>query len=242
MEAGPSYLNKVAYINTYATGFKRQNLDLRPDHDAKFKDQVINKKVNHFDYAVLHEVGHGVQGKFMANRVEGGKAAWKVETIDSVAQVVGNELKFFDDFKESYDSAELQQYLTAVLGGEDKPAAPAVKAGQTDRVADLAAHEAVLRCKLIRMNGSTGLWDLRGGGAQKAAIDGRVYQQSYPDKWSSYDLAARQQGVCFYQFRAAGEWFAELYQTYFMQRLKPGHPDYGWLEQDFGPATKAPPA
>ena len=54
-----------------------------------------------------------------------------------------------------------------------------------------------------------------GGGT--ALADGRVYQQSYnrAGGWCSYASAARAHKVSQYQFRAPGEWIAEVYATYY---------------------------
>ena len=67
-------------------------------------------------------------------------------------------------------------------------------------------------------------------------IDGRVYQEGYLDgnRWYSYRYAARGQGISGYQFRAPGEWFAELYAAYYSKRLQPSHPSVPWLKR-FGP-------
>ena len=46
----------------------------------------------------------------------------------------------------------------------------------------------------------------------------------------SYLYAARAQGITGYQFRAPGEWFAELYAAYFAKRLKKSHPAVAWLK------------
>ena len=59
------------------------------------------------------------------------------------------------------------------------------------------------------------------------AIGNRVYQEAYDyggGQWNSYALAARKQGIHGYQFRAPGEWFAELYAAYYSDKLKPSHP------------------
>jgi hypothetical protein len=65
--------------------------------------------------------------------------------------------------------------------------------------------------------------------AKKLAIDGVIYQESYPNDWKSYLMAARSKGITGYQFRAPGEWFCELYAAYHSGKLKPGHPSEGWL-------------
>jgi hypothetical protein len=66
-------------------------------------------------------------------------------------------------------------------------------------------------------------WD--GGGTKNVAVDGVVHQMSYDwPEWVSYKLDARKQGIHGYQFRAPGEWFAEIYAAYYMELLKPEHP------------------
>ena len=46
----------------------------------------------------------------------------------------------------------------------------------------------------------------------------------------SYDLGERGKGITGYQFRAPGEWFAEIYAAYHSGKLKDGHPAAGWLK------------
>ena len=73
-------------------------------------------------------------------------------------------------------------------------------------------------------------WD-KGDVAKANAIGGRVYHESYPGDWVSYQLAARAKGIRGYQFRAPGEWFAELYAAYHSGKLSPKHAAAGWLEK-----------
>ena len=68
----------------------------------------------------------------------------------------------------------------------------------------------------------------------KRAIGGRVYHEAYPsgdNQWVSYNLDARKKGITGYQFRAPGEWFAELYAAYYSGKLKDSHPYIDWLKQ-----------
>jgi hypothetical protein len=53
-------------------------------------------------------------------------------------------------------------------------------------------------------------------------IDDRIYHESYKGKWVSYALKARQDKLTDYQYRAAGEFFAESYAAFFMKKLRPG--------------------
>jgi len=47
----------------------------------------------------------------------------------------------------------------------------------------------------------------------------------------SYLASARKKGLTGYQFRAPGEWFAELYAAYRSGKLKDNHPSVGWLSK-----------
>jgi hypothetical protein len=60
--------------------------------------------------------------------------------------------------------------------------------------------------------------------------DGRVYQEAYGGRWVSYLADARKKGVAGYQFRAPGEWFAEIYAAYYSGHLNPKHPAGAWLK------------
>jgi hypothetical protein len=61
-----------------------------------------------------------------------------------------------------------------------------------------------------------------------------VFQQSYDgdDNWVSYALSARSSKVTDYQFRADGEWYAEAYAAFFVNKLKDSHPLHALLTHD----------
>jgi hypothetical protein len=136
-------------------------------------------------------------------------------------------------------SSTSQRLVTEVLKKKN-PLAAAIETlrseypptGPVPTAADLkamAAHKAVKWCQSIRDK----LWDKGPGGAAALAVGDRVYQK-FGDgddggSWTSYALAARGAGVSDYQFRAAGEWFAELYAFYYSKKLPESHPAYGWL-------------
>ena len=67
-------------------------------------------------------------------------------------------------------------------------------------------------------------------------FNGRTFHKSYgrkqgDDQWVSYLVSAKDEGLSHYQWRAPGEWFAELYAHYFMDTLD-GHPLYNWFEKN----------
>jgi hypothetical protein len=59
----------------------------------------------------------------------------------------------------------------------------------------------------------------------------RIYHEAYTRNWVSYSAAARKKGLTGYQFRAPGEWFAELYAGFRSNKLGPNHPARAWLEK-----------
>jgi hypothetical protein len=66
------------------------------------------------------------------------------------------------------------------------------------------------------------------------AVNGRVYQEAYPNHWCSYLASTRKQRVSTYQFRWTGEWFSELYAAYKSGAMNANHPARGWLDKLFG--------
>ena len=75
-----------------------------------------------------------------------------------------------------------------------------------------------------------GVWSSQAK-SELATLDGRVYQESYPNTWTSYQAEARKRGITGYQFRAPGEWFSELYAAWKLDKLKDEHPAVKWLKK-----------
>jgi hypothetical protein len=183
--------------------------------------------VPEFDFVLMHEVGHAeddgsgfMEGRTGTNGTPGDAAfgAWAHETPESIATVAAAH---FD-----YDP----EYIKATLN--DKQNTPPKTAPKPRGKVDAAEWErrrtAVLTwCRMIRTKASP--WN-SGAVAQQIAIGKRVYHEAYNDgRWVSYALAARAQGMTSYQFRAPGEWFAELYAAHFSGKLKNEHPAMKWL-------------
>jgi hypothetical protein len=85
---------------------------------------------------------------------------------------------------------------------------------------------------------SEGNWRESSGALGRLTLDTgdgpRVFQQSYSGVYWSYLFAARTHMVRDYQFRAEGEWFAEVYAIYFLGLMGSGHAIYPWLHGQFG--------
>jgi hypothetical protein len=179
--------------------------------------------VNYFDWATLHEVAHAVDAKnqFMDKKGAAVKyGAWKVygQSVEPIAGVVANK---FGSSLAAPEKTKLENYALTLMKNGD-PGAPTTPEQR-------AVKDWVDKVRV----GKTIWWD--GNACKNLAIGGRVYQEAYDGGWwNSYDLAARRQGIHGYQFRAPGEWFAELYAAYYSDKLKPSHPfvpDLAELEQ-----------
>lgn len=206
----------------------------------KIVGHLGGKNVSTFDALTLHEVGHSVDEDkgFMSGKVGNVTyGGWQSHAIEEVVAAVGSVKGFFRDF-DKLPRAALDAYLRAVLEKKKKPAEESTVTaalGPNDKPdwKAIARHPAVDCAENIRLkNSDSGLWDRGDSAAAKHALGGSVYQESYDGQWVSYALSARGQILCNYQFRAAGEWFAEPYAAFFLKKLKPTHPLYAMLEQD----------
>jgi hypothetical protein len=173
----------------------------------------INTKVKtpYFDWATLHEVGHAVDDKtgFMKNNGKNSQfGGWAKESLDTVAKAGADHFKWD------------QAYVKLKLQGKD--------ATVSDECKKLKDWQDIQRnvdkwCKEISKPEKRGLW-WDGRKSSDNAIGSRVYHESYDGSWVSYELAARSKGIHAYQFRAPGEWFAELYAAYYCEKLQDAHP------------------
>jgi hypothetical protein len=183
------------------------------DKDCLPADDAKDKEILYFDWCTLHEVGHAVDDnkRFMINNMADPKCGrWEVYGNDptAAATAANNHFKLNN-----------LQYIKDRLNGLTPPA-PAKPGGKTAEEWSKIVADVDEWCDLV--SGLKLWWD--GEGSKKVAIGGRVHQKAYKTKWVSYDLSARNQGIHGYQFRAPGEWFAELYAAYYMGVLKPAHP------------------
>jgi hypothetical protein len=175
----------------------------------------------YFDFATLHEVGHAVdaQNGFMnKHQTHEEYGAWQITNPGDIAKVAAAHFHF--------DLA----YITAKLTD-----APATTPKRPDHVREDEWKKLLETvdnwCEGIRDRGGNGFWR-DPAKSHDLAIGGRVYQEAYNDQniWVSYSLAARKKGITGYQFRAPGEWFAELYAAFESGKLKDNHPSMAWLK------------
>ena len=180
---------------------------------------VDDKPVPYFNFAAIHEVGHAVDDakKYMKSATFKAYAGWEKHTSDDVAAKVAAHFDYDLD------------YVKATLADKKSkaPPAPPTRSDRTDADWDAARKKVDAWCQSVRV--SNALWN-QAGLSKQHAINGRVYHEAYDGDWVSYLFSARAQGITGYQFRAPGEWFAELYAAYFSKKLKKSHPATAWLK------------
>lgn len=178
--------------------------------------------LDYFDFSTLHEVGHAVDDRlrFMEQRLGKGQFGDWAEhgsNIDPIVTAVGKKTKY-------NTTAEQTAYIHDLILGL-KPTPPTPPSGK--EVEWNAAQQKVDRWHYVAT--FSGIWDLQTYSAEIELDDGRVYHEAYKNNWVSYPLAERAKGLTGYQFRAPGEWFAELYAGFYAGKLKKGHPAEAWL-------------
>ncbi|MFD2854711.1 hypothetical protein ACFSZS_07935 [Seohaeicola zhoushanensis] len=189
---------------------------------------VDDEPVTRFSWNTLHEVGHAVDDKhgYMdKNGASANHGGWQVHGRDygPVAKVIADHYKF--------DQTYVEQAMLKVanIAMPEVPSGGAVTPEEWEKRRIAVFNHIQLALE------ATKPWNSNSQ-AERIAIGGRVYQESYPGSWTSYLLAARGQGMTGYQFRAPGEWFSELYAAYHIGKMKPEHPAAGWLQTLAAPA------
>jgi hypothetical protein len=181
--------------------------------------------VNRFSKVVRHEIGHAVDAKLgikngYCTTSDGG--GWKDHTGDAgtIAAAWLNHLDGpLSDFTGSSRDVVEQDLVRSIEQGSAGAFQTSLLSEDIwDKLegepADIVAADPIYKALQMALNNPWYQHLSENGGA---AADGRVYQRSYSrsEQWTSYEVAARDKKVSTYQFRAAGEWFAEVYATFY---------------------------
>jgi hypothetical protein len=212
-------LKKLTYTSDDSSGaYGNAEVEMGDFGDATGTEnyEIDGKTIpaNSFDVTMLHEMGHalddrhGIMAKHMAKPACGG---WRTESKESVADALLAFFKKKVKVGKEIDDKAARDAIVAALSGTTPTAPAGAKDSDWQKViAFLADYPA----KVI---GSYKPWF-------KAAVDvdGRAYIQSYSSRWNSYVVASRATTkVNDYQWRAPGEWFAEVYAISWLSKKKP---------------------
>jgi hypothetical protein len=189
------------------------------DKDCEPADE---KPVDYLSFAAYHEVAHGIDDQltFMARLGDkpqyGGWIAYGSD-VQPIADRIGPNFKF-------YTTPEQKKYvLDKILSRPTTaPPVPALPGDWAKAKQDFDDWYTLATTKDVYRHQSE---------CATLTIGDRIYQEAYPRRWVSYLAAARSKGLTGYQFRAPGEWFAELYAGYKTGKLGSKHPALDWLKK-----------
>ena len=217
----PQQFGSVQKNKDPKTGAWVNQLPAGVEDDCKPKNTT---PVEYLGFAAAHEVGHAVddaQG-FMqrhGNLVAYGEWTSYAGNVQPIADAIGADARY----AACYKTAEQKQYVLDKL--MSKPAnAPAVTAGSPEDLAKQAFdtwHSIATSADVFR----------RQSDCDAIKLGDYVYHEAYARQWVRYRADARKRALTGYQFRAPGEWFAELYAGYRSGKLKDTHPAMTWLKK-----------
>lgn len=205
-QAGPPCYNKRKIVMTHMTK------DIKPDAAHKLEypttDGSAKEMLDYFSLLTLHEIGHAVDDKSKTMPRDAGAAGpggWKNEAFDDVVTK-------FSALMRAGDRGDLPEKDAAAMARE------LLMTGKVSKPPSAQAPLGSLRAKWDVL---TGILDTYKGItiAAKTPWDtpvilgsGRCYYEGYAGRWFSYEKGKRDAvSVSDYQWRAPGEWFAEVY-------------------------------
>lgn len=169
---------------------------------------------NSFDVTTLHEMGHALDAKegiMAAHMSKTGCGGWKTESKDSTIDALVAYFKKTVTVSDKMTEAMVRTAIDSALGGAIPAAPDGAEEADWDKVRDFLGNYPMK----IRSGYSPWFKD-------PVDVDGRAYIQSYSTRWNSYLVSARAPTlVNKYQWRAPGEWFAEVYAISWLKKTKP---------------------
>ncbi|MDA8250853.1 MAG: hypothetical protein M0Z28_17015 [Rhodospirillales bacterium] len=216
---GHDKLKKLVYDKNMGGGsYNRVEARIKMGSFSENKEEaytVDGKKVqvNSFNVTTLHEIGHSVDNKFNvmgANRGKSGCGGWETHTTAEVARIFLDGFKSNPGLPDGVDENVVLRLVTRVLT-EEKITWPAKTANE---VKD-ALRPLLNRCISVTA-GKQPWWN------GPVAVGPRAYSESSKGVWYSYLTASRASTYTnSYQWRAPGEWFAELYAVTWLKKQEP---------------------
>ncbi|GEM_PF-2521491 len=185
---------------------------------------VNTNEVVYLAFAAAHEVGHGMDDStgFMAQNGPLPKyGGWTTygSSVQPLADIIGADARFAAHYK----TPEQRRYVLDKL--QNKPSvAPAAPPGSDEDKARIEFD------KWYGLATAANVYR-RQGDCDAIKIGDYIYHEAYARTWVRYLAAARNKALTGYQFRAPGEWFAELYAGFRSGKLKDTHPAMEWLKK-----------
>ncbi len=207
-------------------GSELKNEQKKPQLPADIEDSckpANSDPVELMDWTTLHEIGHSLDdaNNFMRSKGKDDEYGGWIEYGAKIEPVAAAVAAWAHHDK----SAAQKRYVVDLILG-NQPQAPPAPAG-LEKEAKTALAEVQRWYKTAT---TPEIWKDEAA-TKSMCIGERIYQMPYPDEWVSYNVAARRRGLTGFQFKAPGEWFAELYAGYKSGKLKPNHPAVKWLSK-----------
>jgi hypothetical protein len=192
--------------------------------DDACKPVDASKEVEYLGFAAAHEVGHGMDDSsgFMAQYGSQAKyGGWITygSSVQPIADAIGGDSRF----KDFYQTPEQRRYILGRL--QNVAVTPPTVTDPSPEKAALDEFE-----KWFKLATAANVFR-RQDDCNTIKIGDRIYHEAYARMWVSYLAVARRQALTGYQFRAPGEWFAELYAGFRSKQLKDEHPAMAWLKK-----------
>ncbi len=178
------------------------------------------------------------QAAYAANKTEENKQAFEAAKVqwDTIEEPTQNNPNFDRDkaeamaaaFKRKYgdDPSDFGGVLTRLIDGEELP--QIINNAEKVALYERQPIVAIVRAQCRKVGG----WDTSQAELQEKTTEtgGRTWHKAYSTSWASFLVEAKTHGVTEYQFRAPGEWFADLYAFHFLEALE-DHPMREWIAQ-----------
>ncbi len=181
--------------------------------------------VERLNWATLHEAGHGLDDRhrFMTRHEQDPKYGnWKTygTAVKPIADAVAASYGFV--------TAEQRQYVLDLILNTPSPPPPEPKAAAPGGLTWEDLRQGIVQWR--ELAGRAEVYKDQAA-CNTLTIGDTIYHEAYPRVWVSYPASERKKGLTGYQFRAPGEWFAELYAGYRSRKLGARHPALEWLKK-----------